>query len=233
MRDMDPNCVDETSRERLPELVHGRLAPGEAARVDAHVAACAACAAELALLRRLSAQIRAATPPLAVEAITAAIVERTIRARPVAAESAVAVPTVARPDRPGSARERARVRWGFASAGVGPRVVRAAAAVVLVAVGAGAVALGRGGGTGPTDTTLSVASDRGAAAAALPGGRVAAADTPGVRGLPLASSHALGATFADLSDEELDGVLAALDESAAALVALEPASVEPAVRGDT
>lgn len=47
------DCPNAEIRDRLPELIHDRLEPGERAEVLAHVAQCAACASELALLREL------------------------------------------------------------------------------------------------------------------------------------------------------------------------------------
>jgi hypothetical protein len=144
------------------------------------------------------------------------VAERPARSSPV--------PGLAAPGR--RARERARRRWGLDAALAIRPTIRAAAAVVLVALGAGAIVLGRGGG-GDTRGAAAVAVGRGVPKAPGTEGRVAVVDSPAaIRERP-AGGHALGATFADLSDEELDAVLAALDESAAALVALEPAPVPP------
>lgn len=48
----------EGIHDRLGAFLDGELPPGEVARVRAHVAACAACAAELGELRRLAERIR-------------------------------------------------------------------------------------------------------------------------------------------------------------------------------
>jgi hypothetical protein len=45
------DCANVEMREQLPELLHGRLDPVARAMVEAHVASCADCAAELELLR--------------------------------------------------------------------------------------------------------------------------------------------------------------------------------------
>jgi anti-sigma factor RsiW len=45
------DCANVEIREQLPELLHGKLDAAARARVEAHVASCAECAAELELLR--------------------------------------------------------------------------------------------------------------------------------------------------------------------------------------
>lgn len=57
------DCSNATMRDRLPDLLHYRLAPAERAEVRAHVDACAECRAELALLTR----VRAAMPAPSVD----------------------------------------------------------------------------------------------------------------------------------------------------------------------
>jgi anti-sigma factor RsiW len=47
------DCPNGEMRDRLPDFVHGRLGAVAHAEVAAHTAACAACAAEVALLRDL------------------------------------------------------------------------------------------------------------------------------------------------------------------------------------
>ena len=60
-------CSNAAMRDLLPDVVHGTLGAAQRAEVEAHVAACEACRAELALLQR----IRAAVPVPSVD--TAAI----------------------------------------------------------------------------------------------------------------------------------------------------------------
>jgi anti-sigma factor RsiW len=52
------DCPNVVMREHLPDLVNDRLAADARAKVEAHVASCAECRAELDLLR----QVRAAAP---------------------------------------------------------------------------------------------------------------------------------------------------------------------------
>lgn len=44
-------CMEREIQEMLPDVLHGTLAPGDRARVDAHLAACSACRRELETLR--------------------------------------------------------------------------------------------------------------------------------------------------------------------------------------
>ena len=48
------DCPEGDLRDALPLLAHGKLAGAERARVEAHVAECATCAAELDLLRAVA-----------------------------------------------------------------------------------------------------------------------------------------------------------------------------------
>jgi hypothetical protein len=48
-------CVNTEMREQLPELASSALAPADSARVEAHVATCAACTEELEILRAVRA----------------------------------------------------------------------------------------------------------------------------------------------------------------------------------
>jgi anti-sigma factor RsiW len=66
------DCPNADVRDLLPDLVHGRLDAESRAMVEAHVAACADCRAELALLRDLRASL-GRTPRLDLAAITAAV----------------------------------------------------------------------------------------------------------------------------------------------------------------
>ena len=65
------DCVNATMREQLPELLHGQLSPEARAAVEQHVAGCADCAVELALLRQVRAV--AHTPRVDIDRIVAAI----------------------------------------------------------------------------------------------------------------------------------------------------------------
>lgn len=72
------DCEDGAFRDRLPDLMHGRLAPLERARIEAHVASCDECAAELELLRAARGAY-SHVPAIDTSRIAAAVVRRTRR----------------------------------------------------------------------------------------------------------------------------------------------------------
>ena len=74
------DCPNADVRDRLPDLLHNRLDGAARASVEAHVAACADCAAELALL----SDVRKSwdTPKVDVAAIVAALPSYRAPARP-------------------------------------------------------------------------------------------------------------------------------------------------------
>lgn len=66
-------CPNESMRDLLPGHVHGTLAPADEARVRTHVATCASCAAELALIGTTRRVLRANAPRVDVAAVLAAV----------------------------------------------------------------------------------------------------------------------------------------------------------------
>ena len=81
------DCMNIEVRERLPEWLHDALPAGERAVVDAHLATCADCAAELEVLRVAMATMRARpVPRIDTRAIVAAL-PKPASARPVARRS--------------------------------------------------------------------------------------------------------------------------------------------------
>jgi anti-sigma factor RsiW len=79
-------CTNGELRDLLPELMHGTLDAEMRGAVEAHVASCAECAEELALLRSLRVALEPA-PRVDVQRIAAAVNARTMhgaahRARP-------------------------------------------------------------------------------------------------------------------------------------------------------
>lgn len=83
------DCSNVEIRERLPELLHGALTAAERARVDAHVAGCATCAEELALLRTARRVLSAVPVAAPATASIVAALPRPVpaRAMPVAREA--------------------------------------------------------------------------------------------------------------------------------------------------
>jgi len=66
------DCPNADVRDLLPDLLHGRLDSATRSTVESHVASCADCRAELALLRELHAST-ARVPMLDVAAVAAAV----------------------------------------------------------------------------------------------------------------------------------------------------------------
>jgi anti-sigma factor RsiW len=67
------DCVNAEVRDRLPELVHGRIDEPERSAVEAHVAECPDCAAEAALIRLVVGSVALATPRVDVGRVAAAL----------------------------------------------------------------------------------------------------------------------------------------------------------------
>jgi anti-sigma factor RsiW len=80
------DCPNGLIRDQLPEYVHGVLSADAAALVGAHLAECAECRAEVALLGTVRAALSQGTPVMDVAAIVAAVVaaapHRTARRAP-------------------------------------------------------------------------------------------------------------------------------------------------------
>lgn len=217
-----PDCGDEM-RDALPALLHARLAGVARARVEAHVAGCAACAAELTLIGDVRGALTAGAPRVDLDAVAAAVRTATVAAGPPRERAQRAVARPAPAWAAGGPRAVARPAWR------GARAWRAVAATVLVAVGAGAVVIGRR----PAATDGAAAGSQVAAApsaASLP----ALAASPGASAAPAvlaAAEPSLGARFDDLTDEELQAVLDAVEEADDVLPSEEPESAPPALPG--
>lgn len=105
------DCTNGELRDLLPLLAHDALEAGDAARVRQHLATCADCRAELALLATARDAFDAATPAISTSAIAAGV-QRAMR------------PSVVQ--RPALLRASGR-RW------MSGRLVAAAASVVFLA----------------------------------------------------------------------------------------------------
>lgn len=141
------DCLNETMRDRLPELAHGGLAPADAAALRAHVAGCAACAADLAVLETSRLVLSARAPKVDVAAIT-----RAVTGAPLLR---VERGSVAAPARRAASASRTPV-WRS-------RQFLAAAASLLIVASLTVPALGRGGPDEVVpvrdDTVLAVVAD--------------------------------------------------------------------------
>jgi anti-sigma factor RsiW len=124
------DCQNGEMRDQLPDFVHEQLPAAARVAVAAHVATCAACAAEVALLRELRGAMRAG-PKVDVARIVALLPAASRRGDRWAA---------------GRVAQRRRFDW------------RVAAAIVALAAGGGAAAVLSGGRRGP-DVPLPIAGN--------------------------------------------------------------------------
>ena len=182
------DCPNAEIRDLLPLMAHGRLTPAERDAVTMHVASCADCRAELALLQAAQRAIDGAAPRVDATAIARAV------------ESAVQV-------------RRAPVRrWASAP-------LRAAAAVVIMALGATGVWVARRDAIAVAPIARDSVASIGPTVVALDTERAvqtAMAETVPNAAKPIARatvSTALGASFGDLSDEEMAAVIDAVDRA--------------------
>ena len=176
------DCPNAELRDLLPDYAGGRLVGAERAAVERHVAACADCTAELALLRAAGRAL-GETPFVNVARIVAAL-----------------PPAPALPSQPGvtpiaSRRPRgAYGAWG-----------RRAAAIAAVVVGAVGVTLVRFADDRPTPRPVAVRDGAAASSPSESGARNAPALAPEAAVLTMAGG------VGDLSDEELRDLLGELE----------------------
>lgn len=193
-------CTNDEMRDLLPLLAHGSLGEGEAARVRAHLATCAACAAELAALETSRLVLRATAPRVDASAIARAVTA-TLGARPAAAAPTLTV------ERGGAAAPSVARRSVWRS-----RQLLAAAASILIVATVAIPFLDNGGGErgrSPLDTlALGPSASAGTAVGTTVG----------------ANSLTVGETLTDLSSDDLSALLDEI-ESVEALIALEPSTM--------
>ena len=197
------DCDNAEMRDRLPDLLHGRLAGDERARVEAHVASCADCSAELALLRdarvELSGRGRAVNVARIAEAVNSG------RGR---------VLVVRRP-----------------TLDVGRAKLIAAAAVVAIAGATLVLALKARDDTGQPVREAPVAVTP--APDTVAGPRTASTETRAAGVERRASSISFGGGLSDLTEEELESLAAALESAelapGAEPVAVEPIGISEGV----
>jgi len=126
------DCSNVEIRELLPERAGSALSAADLARVDAHLASCATCTAELALIQAARRAVRVA-PTIDIGRISAGVVAATLTpSRPQLVTSA---PPIARAGR------APRMRW------IG---LKAAAAVAIAAAGIGSFAVWHSADDGAT-----------------------------------------------------------------------------------
>ncbi len=135
------DCPDVTTRELLPDYLHGSLDGPDRQLVEHHVAGCAECADELQLLRAVRESAAAHTPALDLAAIVAAL--------PAPPHP---LPVV----RPVAQRRRAVPAW-----------MGLAAALAIAALGSWAIGIGRSPSLVGTDSVAVQPFDTGAVVAGV------------------------------------------------------------------
>ena len=146
------DCPNVEMRERLPDLLHGRLEGAARVEVQAHLATCEACAAELALLQEARRALDRA-PAVDVSRIVAAL------PRPVGAPL-----TVSRGGGVEAPARRAVPAWRRYAVAAGLLLAAGVGGYPLLR-GAGADAAPDGGLPAGASATASPASQSGAGAA--------------------------------------------------------------------
>jgi anti-sigma factor RsiW len=128
------DCPNGDIRDQLPDYVHDRLDTAARALVAAHVATCASCAAEVALLATARRVLTAAAPRIDTARVVAAL---------PAPPRATARPALVRPAQPARRSAFHLTTW------------RIAAVVATIAIGGASIAVIRGI-TQPDVTAVSV-----------------------------------------------------------------------------
>lgn len=206
-------CLNEDLRDLLPMLAHGSLPAAEAARVRAHVAACAACTAELATLESIRQVLSARAPQVDVSAIAMAVTAATSRGTPVLR----VVPGDAPAVKPSSTSATpAATRRGWV-----PRHYVAAAASILVVVSLSIPLLKPNASTDSPPAAVTTASGP---------LTTSPVDTPDVEtpatvpATAAAEGLVVADGLADLSDDDLESLLKEL-ETLEATVSAEPGTL--------
>ena len=121
-----PGGACERVRDRIDPYLDDDLAPGEAARVEAHLEGCPDCRSELAAARRLQTALREGLPMLSCPP---EVTEEVLRVARAEAEA----PRPAPASRPAAAPITERLRRFFAAGALRPALAAAAVLALLVA----------------------------------------------------------------------------------------------------
>jgi len=210
------DCSNVEIRELLPERAGSALSAADHARVDAHLASCPTCSAELALIQAARRAIRV-TPSIDVGRISAAVVAATVTpSRPQLVTSA---PMIAR------AQRAPRMRW------IG---LKAAAAVAIAAAGIGSFAVWRSADDGASlpnggsAQPVAAATPAPAASAPSPGAAGSPAPLTVASATPASSASAEIGVAGGLSDLSASDLKALLGDLGTTGVADDAAFEEPA-----
>jgi len=201
------DCSNVEIRELLPERAGGALSAADVARVDAHIASCALCTSELALINAARRSLRVA-PAIDVARIAASVAAATIvPSRPQLVTSG---------GRSAAVRQAPRLRWigwkaaaavTIAAAGIGSFAVWQSTDDATPLPNAGTVAIA----TAPSPTTVAPAATSSPQAATAEPLHVAST-APAAQPAELGVAGGLG----DLSSGDLQALLGDLGSSALA-----------------
>lgn len=217
------DCLNAEMREALPDLIHGNLELAKRAQVEAHVASCESCAAELELLRAVVASMPSA-PAMNVRRIVAAL--------PVAAKQGLLL------HRGNGDAAPSPVLSAKRSQGIWSRpMLRVAAAVMIVAAGGLSLLVGRdvlnpetqvGHKTFPLAAASTPVTDSPSEPVVTPSvTRVAESSSPAVTGERVGAGLLIS-EVQQLSDEHLIALLDEMD-GIDPLPAAEPETLTPIV----
>ena len=175
------DCPNTEMRDALPDLFRPDMDADERARVEAHVATCAECAAEVALLERVRAEYAGVPARIDANRVAQALPVRSRRVRWVASPALRMAATLA--------LLIGGATWYAANTGRSGDSAGSPTGQVAVVTGQGADSVRAGAGRTDAGTTMAGAGRR-------------AAVTPGL---------SLDGSLEDFSDAELQSLLAALD----------------------
>jgi anti-sigma factor RsiW len=205
------DCTNLEMRDLLPDLARGALTGPSLVAVEQHIASCASCRAELALVRSAQA-VLAATPSVDASRIAAAVV----RSGAIRRNATMAV-----------VQSRHRRAWSVSPSS--RRVWLAAASVVAVA-GAAVLATNVARKPASPDTAPVVVQIEEPNAPA-PNAPDAAEPVRSTTRPPAREELVMDGGVSDLADADLESLLKALDGLDAQLD-VEPAPLLPVLEGD-
>jgi hypothetical protein len=176
------DCADGQMRDLLPGHVNKTLSAADRAAVEAHLATCGDCAAEIAVIEAAARAFPA--PQINIAGIVGAL-----------------------PAAPHRASRFSGAAWRVA-AGIGVVLIGAASVVLLRGFGASAlVQTAAAPAPAPAGAALASTESAPAPAVAIP----ARASRPAASSTHAAATMSFGGGLSDLSDEQLDALMSELD----------------------
>ena len=203
------DCTNLDLRDLLPDLARGALSGPSRVALDAHLATCAACRAELEVVRRAHAVLSAA-PPVDTTRIAAAVTRATALRR----EATTSV-----------AQARRRRAWG--SGAPARRAWLAAASVAAIAAAVLLASNLRRDPASPGGAPVVVHIEE----TATPVPRTSVPTGPTTPRTLSRDEIVMGGGVSDLADADLESLLQALEDVDTNLD-VEPAVLSPVLEGD-